>query len=68
MFGNYLFIRPHSDVAIVTQQLKEHGILVKTYRHTILKDMIRVTIGSPKTMQEFFNIFYEIDNPITRNI
>lgn len=54
MFGNYLFIRPHSDGAIVAQQIKEHGILVKTYRHTILKDMIRVTIGSPKTMQEFF--------------
>lgn len=54
MFGNYLFIRPHSDGAIVAQQLKEHGILVKTYRHTILKDMIRVTIGNPKTMQEFF--------------
>lgn len=68
MFGNYLFIRPHSDVAIVAQKLKDHHILIKTYRHTILKDMIRVTIGSPKAMQDFFHIFYEIDNQTTRNV
>ena len=62
MFGNYLFIRPHSDVATLVQRLKEHNILIKTYRHAILKDMIRITTGSPKTMQHFFDIFYEIDN------
>ena len=67
MFGNYLFIRPHSNVATLAQKLKEQNILIKTYRHAILKDMIRVTTGSPKTMQYFFNIFHQIDNQTTRN-
>lgn len=59
--GNYVFIKPKKNVALVKEALKDRKILVKTYNNELLKDWIRVNTGSVKVMNEFFSTFHSID-------
>lgn len=61
--GNYILIRtknPARDVAGLLE--KEKKILVHAYGHELLKDYIRVTIGSVNAMEKFFKAFCEVEN------
>ena len=60
--GNYILIRTKNtakDVADVLE--KEKKILVHAYGHELLKDYIRVTIGSERVMKIFFDAFSKVD-------
>lgn len=59
--GNYILIRPKKNAYQLREALKEKGILIKTYRQPILKDWIRITIGSEKIMSVFWNAFQQIE-------
>lgn len=56
--GNYVFVKIAQQVSEVEGYLKEHGVLVKTYHNGLLKNYIRVTTGSRKTMEQFLEIFF----------
>ena len=60
--GNFIFIRPKHDAHEVTERLeKEKKILVHAYGNDLLKDLIRVSVGSERAMRFFFDAFMEID-------
>ena len=59
--GNYILIKPKKDAYNVSQELKEQGVLIKTYRQPILQDWIRITIGSEKLMNRFWNTFQKVE-------
>ena len=59
--GNYIFIKPKKNIAYIKEQLMHNKILIKVYKNGILKDYLRITIGSPNVMQTFWNIFSKID-------
>ncbi len=61
--GNYVLIKPKHDAHEVAKRLEmEKKTLVHPYGNEMLKDMIRVTIGSKKAMQFFVKVFLEVDN------
>lgn len=60
--GNYVLIKPQINAQIVAQRLaSEKNILVHPYNNAIMKDLIRVTTGSIKLMEQFLNGFLDID-------
>ena len=60
--GNFIFIRPNHDAHEVTRRLEEEKkILVHAYGNELLKDVIRVSVGSERAMRFFFDAFMEID-------
>ncbi|MGN0334357.1 MAG: pyridoxal phosphate-dependent aminotransferase [Lachnospiraceae bacterium] len=60
--GNFVFIAPKRPAAEVKAALKEKKILVKTYGNEFLKDYIRISTGSKKSMKFFLDAFLETDN------
>jgi histidinol-phosphate aminotransferase len=61
--GNYVLIKPKHDAHEVAKRLEmEKKTLVHPYGNEMLKDMLRVTIGSKKAMQFFVKVFLEVDN------
>lgn len=61
--GNYIFIRtrrPPNDVA--DELRKEKKVLVKTFCNDLLKQYIRISIGSRAIMRIFLDAFFEIDS------
>lgn len=61
--GNYVLIRPKHGAHEVSLRLKdEKKTLVHPYSNVLLKDLIRVTVGSVKAMKFFVKVFFEIDN------
>ncbi|MCC8024792.1 MAG: histidinol-phosphate aminotransferase family protein [Clostridium sp.] len=59
--GNYIFIRPRRLPEYTAACLRDRGILVKVYRDGILKDWMRVTVGSRKIMEQFWEAFLVCD-------
>lgn len=60
--GNFIFVKPKKDAMEVTEMLlEEKKILVHAYKNALLKDYIRVSIGSKRAMKIFLDAFYEID-------
>ena len=60
--GNFIFIKPKHDAHKVAERLeKEKKILVHPYGNPLLKDVIRVSVGSERAMRIFFDAFIEID-------
>lgn len=60
--GNFIFIKPKHDAKIVSDKLeKEKKILVHPYSKGILKNYIRVSVGSVNAMKIFLDAFFEID-------
>ncbi len=61
--GNFIFVKPRKQAREVVIQLKKKKkILVHGYSNELLRDYIRVSVGSKRAMEIFFNAFMEIDN------
>lgn len=60
--GNFIFIKPRHAASEIAQRLqKEKKILVHAYGNTLLKDYLRVSIGSVNAMKPFLDAFFCID-------
>lgn len=61
--GNFIFIKPKHDALMVVKQLEEqYNVLVHGYSNALLKNYIRVSTGSIKSMEKFLKYFYLVDN------
>ena len=60
--GNFIFVKPHHDAKEITKRLEEEKqVLVHAYGNELLKDDIRVSVGSKEAMQIFLDAFFEVD-------
>lgn len=59
--GNFIFIKPHIGVKLLSERFVEKKILVKTYGNDLLKDYIRINTGSPEVMEQFIQALLEVD-------
>lgn len=60
--GNFIFIRPKTDAHQVAKRLEqERKVLVHPYGNALLKDYIRVSVGSKKAMDMFLEAFFAVD-------
>lgn len=60
--GNFIFIKPkHNAIEIAKRLEKESKVLVHPYNNDLLKDYLRVSIGSKKAMGFFLDEFFKID-------
>ena len=60
--GNFIFVKPKNNAKMIADRLKkEKKILVHPYVNELLKDYLRVSVGSKKSMELFLNAFFEID-------
>ena len=61
--GNYVLVKPKHNAHEVARRLAdEKHTLVHAYGNEMMKDMLRVTIGSVNAMEFFVKVFNEIDN------
>lgn len=61
--GNYVLVKPKHDAHEVARRLEaEKKTLVHPYGNVLMKDMLRVTVGSRRAMEFFVKVFFEIDN------
>ena len=61
--GNYVLVKPKHDAHEVSRRLaEEKKTLVHPYGNAMMKEMLRVTVGSVKAMQFFAKVFFEVDN------
>ena len=60
--GNFIFVKPKHDAHEVSKRLEtEKNVLVHPYGNPLLKDYIRVSIGSKAAMKKFLDAFLEVD-------
>ena len=60
--GNFIFVKPNHDAREVAQQLKvRKKVLVHPYGNELLKDYLRVSVGSKTAMKIFLDAFFEMD-------
>ena len=60
--GNFVFIKPRHDAHEVAERLeKEKNILTHPYGNELLKEYVRVSVGSKEAMKIFLDAFLEID-------
>ncbi len=56
--GNFFFVKPHTNPMELSKKLvQNHKILVKTFGNPLLKDQLRISTGSKKSMEIFMNAF-----------
>lgn len=61
--GNYVLVKPKHDAHEVSHRLaEEKKTLVHPYGNDLMKDMLRVTVGSVKAMEFFAKAFFEVDS------
>lgn len=61
--GNYVLVKPKHDAHEVAKRLEmEKKTLVHSYGNALMKDILRVTVGSRHAMEFFVKVFFEIDN------
>lgn len=61
--GNYVLVKPKLDAHNVAKRLEmTKKVLVHPYNNEMLKDLLRVTVGSKKAMELFMKAFLEIDS------
>lgn len=61
--GNFIFVKPNRDAKNVSDELKEkRKVLVHPYCNSLLKDYIRVSVGSVNAMKIFLEAFYDVDS------
>lgn len=61
--GNFIFVKPkHNALTVVKQLEQQYNVLVHGYSNSLLKDYIRVSTGSKKSMETFLKYFYLVDN------
>ena len=55
-------MKPHQNARALAQRLKEEKrILVHAYGNELLKDLLRVSVGSKEAMQIFLDGFLDLD-------
>lgn len=60
--GNFILVKPNHCAREVAIRLKdEKKILVHSYGNELLKDYLRISVGSPKVMQIFGEAFLSVD-------
>ena len=60
--GNFIFVKPKNDAKEVADRLEnEKKVLVHPYGNPLLKDYIRVSVGSKKAMEIFLEAFLAVD-------
>lgn len=60
--GNFIFIKPNHPAKEVAARLEqEKNILVHPYGNPLLKDYIRVSVGSRDAMKKFLDAFFKVD-------
>ncbi len=60
--GNYFLIWPHNEPYIVESSLRKKGILVRNMQgKDLINGSLRVSIGTTRQMQHFWEIFSQID-------
>ena len=63
--GNFIFIKPLHDAKAVADCLQtEKKVLVHAYSNPLLKDYLRVSVGSVNAMKRFLNAFLSVDGSI----
>ncbi len=61
--GNFIFVKPKHDAREIAKRLEEEKkILVHPYGNPLLKNYIRVSVGSKQAMKFFVDNFLELDN------
>ncbi|MBQ6680338.1 MAG: aminotransferase class I/II-fold pyridoxal phosphate-dependent enzyme [Lachnospiraceae bacterium] len=61
--GNFIFVRTKKDAHRVEEILREEKkLLVHAYRHPLLRDFLRVSVGSRAAMERFLKLFYEAES------
>ncbi len=60
--GNYFLIWPNKNPKILTEQMREKGILIREMNNKKdIENSIRVSIGTKQQMSFFWNIYKELD-------
>lgn len=59
--GNYILIKPKKAPQLIAEGLKEEHILIKTYRKGMLAGWLRITLGSRKIMERFWEGFFRME-------
>ena len=60
--GNYVLLRPKHDAHEIAHRLEaQKKVLVHTYGNALMKDLLRVTIGSEKAMAFFVQALLDVD-------
>ena len=60
--GNFIFVETKHDPYEVARRLKEEKqVLVHTFGHPLLKNYLRISIGSKAAMDVFLEAFLEVD-------
>ncbi len=60
--GNFIFVKPKRDAERITKKLaKEKHVLVHDYKSGLLKDLIRVSVGSKDDMKIFLEALLDVD-------
>ncbi len=60
--GNFIFVKPHHNANEVAARLeKEYRVLTHDYKSGLLKDYIRVSVGSKEAMKIFTDAFLQAD-------
>ena len=61
--GNYVLVKPKLDAHEIAKRLEtEKKTLVHPYGNELMKDMIRVTVGSKESMAFFMEQLLEVDS------
>lgn len=64
--GNFIFVRPRHDAHAVAEALEKRRVLVHAYGNPLLKDFLRISVGSKAAMETFLMHFYEADEEAGR--
>ena len=60
--GNFIFVRPKGEAKDVAKRLEtEEKVLVHAYGNPLLKDILRVSVGSKDAMRRFLEAFLRVD-------
>ena len=60
--GNYFLIWPNKNPKILTEQMREKGILIRSMiNKKDIENSIRVSIGTKEQMRFFWNTYKELD-------
>jgi histidinol-phosphate aminotransferase len=61
--ANFLFFDAREDAAELAQRLLPHGVIVKPWREAGYTDHIRVSIGSPRSSDQFLAALSKASQP-----
>ena len=57
--SNFVFAKPPVDCGALYQNLRSKGILVRYFNKPVLKDYLRITIGTDEEMTELLKAIRE---------